>query len=97
MAEIEDEVLQSLVDRMRALPEIERRVIELRFGLTGEPPLALQETADRIEGLNRERVRCLEVRALKHLLGRGRRQTGWCLRGLERLQECLQRLAAGGA
>ena len=48
-----------------SLPERERRVIELRFGLDGDPqPL---ESIGKELGISRERVRQLEADALAHL------------------------------
>jgi RNA polymerase primary sigma factor len=50
------------VDR---LPDDERRMVELRFGLDGEP--ASLETIGKELGLSRERVRKLEEAAYEHL------------------------------
>ena len=53
----------------RALAELteqQRRVIELRFGLAGDEPLALQAVGDEL-GLTRERVRQIERMALERL------------------------------
>jgi RNA polymerase primary sigma factor len=52
-------ILDSLDDRLR-------RVIELRFGLGGQPPLSLVEIGEQL-GVTGERARQLEVRALKTL------------------------------
>lgn len=49
-----------------ALTERERRIIELRFGLTEEDPLTLELIGERI-GLTRERVRQIENQALHKL------------------------------
>lgn len=48
------------------LPERERTVIRLRFGLSGEEPLTLEAIGGRL-GVSRERVRQLEEAALKRL------------------------------
>ena len=48
------------------LPDAERDVLRLRFGLTGSEPAALRETGKQL-GLSTERVRQLEDRALKRL------------------------------
>jgi RNA polymerase primary sigma factor len=58
-----DEVLREAVD---GLPEPEREVVTLRFGLNQDEPVALRETGRRL-GLSSERVRQLEDRALKRL------------------------------
>ncbi len=49
-----------------ALPEREREVIELRFGLTGSEPLTLEEVG-RTFGVTRERIRQIENNTLKKL------------------------------
>lgn len=48
------------------IDERERRVIELRFGLTGKEPMTLKEIGD-IMNLSRERIRQIETQALKKL------------------------------
>ena len=63
VAGIEDERLREAVD---TLPDAERDVITLRFGLDREQPQALRETGRRL-GLSSERVRQLEDRALRRL------------------------------
>jgi RNA polymerase primary sigma factor len=49
-----------------ALPERQREVIEMRFGLTGPRPHTLDEVGAAL-GLTRERIRQIEERALKKL------------------------------
>ena len=49
-----------------SLPERERKVIELRFGLTGEQPCTLEEVG-RAFGVTRERIRQIENNTLKRL------------------------------
>jgi RNA polymerase primary sigma factor len=49
-----------------ALPERERQVIELRFGLNGNEPLTLEEVG-RAFGVTRERIRQIETNTLKKL------------------------------
>jgi RNA polymerase primary sigma factor len=58
-----DEVLREAVD---GLPQPEREVVTLRFGLNQTEPVALRETGRRL-GLSSERVRQLESQALKRL------------------------------
>ncbi|MEQ8834877.1 MAG: sigma-70 family RNA polymerase sigma factor [Miltoncostaeaceae bacterium] len=59
------------VDVMRALsalPDRERQVIELRFGLTGQQPYTLEEVG-RTFGVTRERIRQIENNTLRKLEG----------------------------
>lgn len=51
---------------LRALPEEERRVLQLRFGLDEEEPKSSAETG-RILGLTERRVSQIEARALRRL------------------------------
>jgi RNA polymerase primary sigma factor len=51
---------------LNALPERERQVIELRYGLTGCQPLTLEEVG-REFGVTRERIRQIENNTLKKL------------------------------
>jgi RNA polymerase sigma factor (sigma-70 family) len=51
---------------LQDLPDRERTVVTLRFGLGGEEPLTLERIGQRL-GLTRERVRQIEVGALKQL------------------------------
>jgi RNA polymerase primary sigma factor len=57
---------QLLRQTIEDLPETEREVIRLRFGLEGDEPQPLRETGRRL-GLSAERVRQIESRALKRL------------------------------
>jgi RNA polymerase primary sigma factor len=71
----EDEVVQdagtSAVQRaVDALPERERDVVELRFGLGGREPTPLRETGRRL-GISAERVRQIEEDALERLAESG--------------------------
>ena len=51
---------------LNALPERERQVIELRYGLKGREPLTLEEVG-RAFGVTRERIRQIENNTLKKL------------------------------
>ena len=55
-----------LVGLLDDLPERERTVIRLRFGLGGEEPLTLEAVGKRLE-LSRERVRQIEAAGIKKL------------------------------
>jgi RNA polymerase primary sigma factor len=48
------------------LPDRERQVVKLRFGVNGNDPTPLRETGRRM-GLSQERVRQIEAKALKRL------------------------------
>ena len=48
------------------LTQREREVIELRFGLTGEPPHTLEGVGRRF-GVSRERIRQIEAKTLAKL------------------------------
>jgi RNA polymerase primary sigma factor len=70
-APVDEEVELSLSEELlrrtvEDLPQPERDVIRLRFGIDGEDPQPLRETGRRL-GLSPERVRRLESRALKQL------------------------------
>ena len=60
---LSEELLRRTIDE---LPEVEREVIRLRFGIDGDDPQPLRETGRRL-GLSAERVRQIESRALKRL------------------------------
>jgi RNA polymerase primary sigma factor len=69
--ELDEEIHVSLAQEMLRrtiddLPEPERSVIRMRYGIDGEEPKALRETGRRLE-LSAERVRQLESRALERL------------------------------
>jgi RNA polymerase primary sigma factor len=51
---------------LEALPERERQVLELRYGLSGLEPLTLEEVG-RTFGVTRERIRQIETNTLKKL------------------------------
>lgn len=62
-----DEALEKEIENLLdKLPEKERRVLELRFGLRGEEPRTLREIGEILQ-ISRERVRQLETRALRKL------------------------------
>jgi RNA polymerase primary sigma factor len=57
---------QDIQKALDSLPERERQVIELRYGLRGHEPLTLEEVG-RAFGVTRERVRQIENNTLKKL------------------------------
>ncbi|MFN2628248.1 MAG: RNA polymerase sigma factor RpoD [Gaiellaceae bacterium] len=57
---------EDIENALGALPERERQVIELRFGLRGEQPRTLEEVG-REFGVTRERIRQIENNTLKKL------------------------------
>src|SRR4051794_24714660 len=57
---------EDIESALGALPERERQVIELRFGLYGGPPRTLEEVG-RAFGVTRERIRQIENNTLKKL------------------------------
>ena len=72
---VEDEVVQdagttAIQQAVMSLPERERDVVRLRFGLGGEEPTPLRETGRRL-GISAERVRQIEEDALGRLAESG--------------------------
>jgi RNA polymerase primary sigma factor len=70
-AELEEEVHVSLAEQalhraLAALPDRERGVLELRYGLGTKEPTSLEEIGRQM-GLTRERVRQIEAQALERL------------------------------
>jgi len=59
---------QALMMALHALPERERHVLVLRYGLVDEEPKTLEEIGKRL-GLTRERVRQIELESLRRLAG----------------------------
>jgi RNA polymerase primary sigma factor len=70
-ADLEDEVthaisLEGLDEAIERLPDLERSVVRLRFGLDGQPPASLETTAKTL-GIGVRRVRSVEAAALRFL------------------------------
>jgi len=63
---LKESFTQALRDALAELPERERMVLELRFGLHDDQPKTLREIGDVLD-LSRERVRQIESRALNKL------------------------------
>jgi len=59
---------QNVHDALDALPQRERKVIEMRYGLTGKEASTLEEVG-RAFGVTRERIRQIENNTLKKLEG----------------------------
>jgi RNA polymerase primary sigma factor len=65
--EVEISLTESTLHRaLEHIPEREREVLRLRYGLTSEEPKSLEEIGRRL-GLTRERVRQIESQALQRL------------------------------
>ncbi len=60
---------QTIVRLLEAIDERDARVLKLRFGLEGQEPLTLKQIGEEV-GLTRERVRQIEVEALRKLQAR---------------------------
>lgn len=58
---------EALEEAIRALPEIERRVVRLRFGLEDGVPRTLARIAEELELGTPQRVRSIEAAALRRL------------------------------
>ena len=65
----QSEEFQTIVKLLDAIDERDARVLKLRFGLEGQEPLTLKQIGQEV-GLTRERVRQIEVDALKKLHAR---------------------------
>jgi RNA polymerase primary sigma factor len=63
---LKESFMQAMGDALAELPERERRVLELRFGLHDDRPKTLREIGEILD-LSRERVRQIESRALNKL------------------------------
>jgi RNA polymerase primary sigma factor len=60
------EEFQTILKLLDAIDERDARVLKLRFGLEGQEPLTLKQIGEEV-GLTRERVRQIEVDALRRL------------------------------
>lgn len=64
---------ESIAEVLKTLDEREAKVLELRFGLSGQPPKTLEEVG-KIFGVTRERIRQIEAKALRRLRHPSRRK-----------------------
>jgi RNA polymerase primary sigma factor len=65
----QSEEFQTILKLLDAIDERDARVLKLRFGLEGQEPLTLKQIGQEV-GLTRERVRQIEVDALRKLQAR---------------------------
>ncbi len=65
----QSEEFQMIIKLLDAIDERDARVLRLRFGLEGQEPLTLKQIGQEV-GLTRERVRQIEVDALRKLQSR---------------------------
>jgi len=63
---LDGQLREQLNDALQKLPDRERRIIDLRFGLSDGDPRTLQEIAEEFE-LSRERIRQIEGEVLRKL------------------------------
>jgi RNA polymerase primary sigma factor len=57
---------EDLAQTLAGLPERERRIIELRYGLHGHEPMTLEQVGQTF-GVTRERIRQMEIKTLRRL------------------------------
>jgi RNA polymerase primary sigma factor len=57
---------EDLAKTLAGLPERERRIIELRYGLSGLEPMTLEQVGKEF-GVTRERIRQMEIKTLRRL------------------------------
>jgi RNA polymerase primary sigma factor len=72
--DVEEEVVlglseQTLRRAIEKLPDREKQVIKLRYGMDGDPDPKSLEQIGRVMGITRERVRQIELQALQRLAG----------------------------
>ena len=65
----QNEEFQTILKLIDAIDERDARILKLRFGLEGQEPLTLKQIGEEV-GLTRERVRQIEMEALRKLQAR---------------------------
>jgi RNA polymerase sigma factor (sigma-70 family) len=58
---------ETLTNFLKQLPQRERDILEMRFGLDGGEPLTLEKIGERLHHLTRERIRQLEAKMIREL------------------------------
>jgi RNA polymerase primary sigma factor len=66
---IHPEEIEKLMNLLGAIDELEGKILRLRYGIGGEGPYTLKVIGEQV-GLTRERVRQIEVQALRKLKAR---------------------------
>jgi RNA polymerase nonessential primary-like sigma factor len=61
---------------LEQLPELQGRVLKMRYGIDGEEPMSLTSIA-RTLGMSRDKTRNLERRALEGIRSRSRQLEGY--------------------
>ena len=65
-AETYEKTFSCIEQALLALPEREKQVLELRYGIGRKKEVTLEDVGKKL-GITRERVRQIEIRALRHL------------------------------
>lgn len=64
---LQSDLRLALITALRKLDRREARILDLRFGITGDHPLTLEEVGQSY-GVTRERIRQIEAKALRRVL-----------------------------
>jgi len=71
------DLAEKVAEILSILPDRERRVLHLRYGLCSGKALTLEEVGRRLDGMTREGVRQVEKRAMGQLQGQCGMLAGW--------------------
>ena len=77
------DLVEKVAEILSILPDRERRVLQLRYGLSSGKALTLKEVGSRLDGVTREGVRQVEKRAMGQLQGQ-RGMLAGCTQTLDR-------------